>query len=266
MAENDGEGAETIPPLRKRKPDQTLYTRRPETLQLLAGLLELPEREVPERAAITRRSAPGWLRGECLVFMMRRASRRGDKRSYQRWCRLLLERVRAQMPHGRSGTPLTTLELAMAEYGVDRFAKLLGPDLSGYNESLDIYEAVFDLALARLRTDALKTTLPKRDDTKPKPTYVEYGSDPRVDLEVEQAKAEEDLFGIARGNDEDFRLRAWEAIDALPTEQNRILTMMREGVPPGEMAKILGLEPKTLYNRKMAALKAVRDAIGSAGQ
>lgn len=266
MNENDEEGAEAIPPLRKITVDKVLYERRPETTQLIAGLLQLPEREALERAKISRRSDPGWLRGECLVFMMRRASRRGNKQNYQRWCTLVLARIRQQMPHGRATANQTSLELALAEYGPSRFAMLLGPDLDGYNEQLDIYEAVFDLAVSRLRKDALRTLLPKKNDVEPRPTHVEFGSNPGIDLEVERAKSGDDLFGDAHRNDEAFRSSVWAAIDALPTEQNRILTMMRDGVAPGEMAQILELEPKTLYNRKQAAMKVVREAIGSAGQ
>lgn len=263
MSENGGEGAEAIPPLRKHKPDGARYTRQAETERLLAGIVGLPEREALDRAAITRRSDPGWLRGECLVFMMRRAGRRGDRRSYERWCRLVLARIRAQMPNGRIDGPLTAVDAALAEYGSTRFAKLLGPDLTGYNESLDIYEAVFDLALSNLRKDALRTILPKKSpEDEPRPVHVEYGSDPRTDLEVETAMAGNDLFGAARENDEAFRSEVWSAIDALPTEQNRILTMMREGISPGEMAKAIGLEPRTLYNHKVAALRAVREAMG----
>jgi hypothetical protein len=246
MSVKDEEAAEAIPPLRKRTVDDVLYERRPETTRLISGLLQLPEREALERARISRRSDPGWLRGECLVFMMRRA------------------RIRQQMPHGRTTANQTPLELALAEYGPNRFAMLLRPDLDGYNEQLDIYEAVFDLAVSRLRKDALRTLLPKRDDAEPKPSHVEFGSSPAVDLEVERAKSCDDLFGDAHRNDEAFRSAVWAAIDALPTEQNRILTMMRDGVAPGEMAQILGLEPKTLYNRKQAAMKAVREAMGRA--
>jgi hypothetical protein len=264
MSVKDEEAAEAIPPLRKRTVDDVLYERRPETTRLISGLLQLPEREALERARISRRSDPGWLRGECLVFMMRRASRRGDKQNHQRWCTLALARIRQQMPHGRTTANQTPLELALAEYGPNRFAMLLRPDLDGYNEQLDIYEAVFDLAVSRLRKDALRTLLPKRDDAEPKPSHVEFGSSPAVDLEVERAKSCDDLFGDAHRNDEAFRSAVWAAIDALPTEQNRILTMMRDGVAPGEMAQILGLEPKTLYNRKQAAMKAVREAMGRA--
>lgn len=266
MSENDEEGVEAIPPLRKHTVDDALYERRPATMRLLNGLLRLPEREALERAKISRRSDPGWLPGECLVFMMRRAARLGSKQNYQRWCILVLTRIRQQMPHGRVTANQTPLELALAEYGPNRFAMLLQADLDGYNDKLDGFEVVFDSVVANLRKDALRTQLPKRTDAEPRPTHVEYGSDPRIDLEVERAISGDDLFGDARSNDEGFRSEVWAAIDALPTEQNRILTMMRNGVAPGEMAQTLGLEAKTLYNRKQAAMKAVRDAIGSAGQ
>ena len=254
---------EAIPPLRNRKVgDGSLYTRSEDVERLLAGLVGLPEDEVLARAAITRRSAPGWLTGECLVFMMRRASRRQDRRAYSRWCTLVLARIRAQMPYVPSIGPVPGLELEMTDYALTRFGALLGPDLEGYNEKLDIYEARFDLALANLRRDALRTVLPAKDD----PSPVEFGSDPKIELEIEKAKSGDDILGLARENDEDFRSAAWAAIDALPTEQNRILTMIREGVPPGEMASILGLSPRTLLNRKNAAIAAVRALVTEAGR
>ena len=263
MDEAADESAEVIPPLRNRKvSDGTLYTRSDDVERLLAGLVALPEDEILSRAAITRRSAPGWLPGECLVFMMRRASRRRDRRAYDRWCTLVLARIRARMPYVPGTGPASSRELEMADYGLNRFGSLLGPDLDGYNEKLDIYEAVFDLALANLRRDALRTVLPAKGE----PTPVELGSDPRLELEVERAKSGDDIFGHARENDEDFRSTAWAAIDALPTEQNRILTMIREGVPPGEMAAILGLSPRTLLNHKNAAIAAVRALVAEEGR
>lgn len=254
---------EAIPPLRNRKvSDGSLYTRSEDVERLLAGLVNQPEDEILARAAITRRSAPGWLPGECLVFMMRRASRGGDRRAYGRWCTLVLARIRARMPYAPSTGSAPWRELEMTDYALNRFGGLLGPDREGYNEKLDIYEARFDLALANLRRDALRTVLPAKDE----PTPVEFGSDPKVELEVERAKSGDDIFGHARENDEDFRSAAWSAIDALPTEQNRILTMTREGVPPGEMAAILGLSPRTLLNRKNAAIAALRVALAEVGR
>lgn len=261
MNDNEGGDGEEIPPLRNRKVDGTLYSRSPEVEQLLAGLVRLPEQEALSRAAIRRRSAPGWLPGECLIFMMRRAGRRRDLRAYDRWCGLVLARIRARLPYAGSGKTASSRELEMAAYGVGRFGKLLGPDLTDYNEKLDIYEAVFDLALANLRRDALRTGMPAKDE----PTPVELSGDSKVDLEVEWAKSGGDLFGHARKNDEDFRSTVWAAIDALPTEQNRILTMMSQDIGPGEIAKALDLQPRTLLNRKKAALEAVRKAVEEAG-
>lgn len=114
MDEVTDEGAEAIPPLRNRKvSDGSLYTRSSDVERLLAGLVILPEDEVLARAAITRRSAPGWLPGECLVFMMRRASRRRNRRGYDRWCTLVLARIRARMPYVLRTGPASTRELEM---------------------------------------------------------------------------------------------------------------------------------------------------------
>lgn len=256
---------EVIPPLRKIKRSkasggskiETLYARPDEIERLLEGLVGLAEDELLARAALRRRSAPGWLPGECLVFMMRRAGRRKDKRAYGRWVTLILERITAVMTRGGSDRAPTTLELQMSEYGVDRFVRLLGPDLTGYEDKLDIYEAKFDMAVLNLRRDALATFLtPKGEEP-----IIEISIDDEQDIDAQLAKSDPDLFNYAQNNDEDFRSRVWAAIDALPREQKEILTMMRDGMTPGEIAKHRGTEPRTLLNRKNAAMAAVRAAV-----
>jgi hypothetical protein len=258
MTTSDKAEGEPIPPLRKRTADDgALYTRPKDVEELIAGILRLPEEEALARAAISRRRAPGWLRGEALVFMMRRAARLGDRRAYNRWCQLVLDRIRRQLPHSRSEDAATTVEAELADYGLNRFAMLLGPDLDSYNESLDIYEARFDLAVANLRRDALRCTLPAEDE----PEEVALGEDPRLDHEAELAQHGKDLFGLAASNEEDFRSRVWDAIDALPMEQKRTLTMTGEGMAVKDIAAALGRTTRTVSTWKLAAYEAVRNAV-----
>lgn len=250
------QGEAEVPPLRNRTLDGAFYTRPQDIEALLAGLVCMPEEEVLARAAIRRRFAPGWLPGECLVHMMRRSGRRKDQRSYNKWCRLLLDRIRAQLLQWRTEETAQACEIAVADYGLDRFVRLLGPDLADYNMSLDIYEARFDLALANLRRDGFEKTKPAGEQ----PVEVELGDNPKLQAEVELVKADFDLFGYVRENDDDFRSRAWAAIDALPPEQNRILTMMRDGIAVADMATTMKVTTRTILNWKKTAFEAVRKA------
>ena len=250
-----------IPALRKRKIDGEPYCRPPEIEYLLQLLVQIESEEALARARIRRRSAPGWLPGECLIHMLRRAGRAKNRRQYNRWCELVLERVRAALPRVGEGTSPDILEVA--DHAFDRFVGLLGPDLEGYDERLDIWEARFDLALANLRRDAFRRNATLEDsDT------IAVGDDPALLNEMERALGAFDPFDPAKAADDDFRSKVWDAIDALPTEQNRILTMMREGLPVGSGAAgepsisgILGRTPRTILNQKLRAFAAIRRAV-----
>ena len=264
MTTGEEQIAETIPPLRNRKlKNGPLYTRPEEIEVLLSLLVTLPEDEALARARIRNRRSPGWLPGECLVHMMRRAGRLRNRSAYRRWYELVGERIRSGLPRPANKQRPTTTELEIVEVAFDRFGRLLGPDLADYEKRLDIWEARFDLALANLRRDALDKVLPGKDE----PRTVEIGDDAGLAEEVERAKGAFDPFDPARMNEENFRSRVWAAIDALPTEQNRILTMMANGIPFGTGAEgaqsitgILRMQPRTVNNHKRRAFAAIRQA------
>lgn len=257
MNESISDNGALIPALRKRKVDGAAYSRPAEIETLLGILVVMDEDEALLRARIRRRSTPGWLPGECLVHMLRRAGRNRDKRAYNKWCTIVLERVRAALP--RAGDlAASPRELERVDYVLDRFVSLLGPDLADYEERLDIWEARFDLALANLRRDAFR-----RDSAVDFGEAVSIEDDTALASEIERALGAFDPF--ATSQEDDFRSRVWTAIDTLPTEQNRILTMTREGVPVGSGAAgeasisgILGRTPRTILNQKLRAIAAVR--------
>lgn len=227
-------------------------------------LIALPPDEALARARIRNRRAPGWLPGECVIHMTRRAARLKDRRSYQRWYEVLAERIRAGLPRPVNKDRPQARELEIAEAGFDRFLTMLAADLNQYDERLDIWEARFDLALANLRRDALRKVLPADDE----PQTVEISDDPGIAEEVERATGAFDPLDPARLNEADFRSRLWDAIDALPTEQNRIITMTLKGIPigtgaPGEqsISTLLGMQSRTINNHKNRAYDAIRRAM-----
>lgn len=175
-----------IEPLRKHKLGSgPVYARPKEIEQLLQLLVALPVDEGIARARIHNRRAPGWLPGECVVHMIRRAARMRDFRSYQRWYDVLSERIRAGLPRPANRLRPAARELEIGEAGFDRFIAMLAADLNGYDLRLDIWEARFDLALANLRRDALRRVLP----TVGEPETVEIGDDPFLAGEVDRRSA-----------------------------------------------------------------------------
>ena len=256
---------DAVDPLRKRKTGSgALYTRPSQIEQMLKLLIALPVEEALARARIRNRKSPGWLPGECVLHMLRRAARLRDRRSYGRWYDILAERVLAGLSRPSNRDRPAARELELAETGFHRFVAMLAVDSNVYDERLDIWDARFDLALKNLRRDALRKLLPADDE----PETVEIGDDPGLAEEVERAQGAFDPFDPGRLNEEDFRSRLWDAIDALPREQNRILTMMAKGIPigtgaPGEesIATLLGLHPRTINNHKRRAFATLREAM-----
>lgn len=264
-ASGDEPKAGVIEPLRKRKAGSgPLYTRPSGIEQMLRLLTTLTIDEAIARARIRNRRSPGWLPGECVVHMTRRAARMRDRRSYQRWYEILGERVRAGLPRPANKNRPAARELEIGEAGFDRFVAMLAVDLNVYDERLDIWEARFDLALKNLRRDALRKLLPADGE----PETVEIGDDPLLAGEVERAQGAFDPFDPAHLNEADFRSRLWDAIDALPTEQNRIITMTLQGIPIGtgvageqSISTLLGMQPRTINNHKNRAYDAIRRAM-----
>jgi hypothetical protein len=132
--------------------------------------------------------------------MMRRAGERSDRRAYNQWCTLVLERVRAGLPRA-SSTSATARTLELADYAFDRFVGLLGPDLAEYEDRLDIWEARFDLALANLRRDAFRRDTVVDDE---RSETVAIGDDEALRLEVERALGAFNPFDLALEAEDDF--------------------------------------------------------------
>lgn len=269
MQESRGNGDEPeaviIEPLRKRKVRSgSPYTRPTEIEQVLTLLISLPIDEAIARARIRNRRSVGWLPGECLLHMTRRAARMHDMRAYERWYEQLAERVRAGLPRPSNKDRPSARELEIADVGFDRFIAMLTADLNGYDNRLDIWEARFDLALINLRRDALKKTLRKPDA----PEIVEIEGDCAIAAEAARERGAFNPVDDALLNESDFRSRWFDAIDALPTEQNRIITMIAEGIPIGtgaageqSISTLLGIHPRTVNNHKNRAFDAIRRAM-----
>jgi hypothetical protein len=265
-SENGGDEpqSDVIEPLRKRKASGAPYSRPAEIEQVLTLLISLPIDESVARARIRNRKSAGWLPGECLLHMTRRAARMRDMRAYERWYQELAERVRAGLPRPANKNRPSARELEIADAGFDRFIGMLAADLHGYDDRLDIWEARFDLALVNLRRDALKKTLPKSDA----PQMVDIDGDPVIAAEAARERGEDNPVADALLNENDFRSRYFDAIDALPREQNRIITMTAEGIPVGtgaagehSISGLLGMSPRMVNYHTNRAIEAIRCAM-----
>ena len=253
--------------LRKRRLDGELYERDQKVEALIAELALLPRDELIVRAAVTKRSDLRYVPSECLVYFVRASRRDNNEAWFERLYRILIERVLHSLPRTESsnGKTESLTRGAIRDKVFGRFVELLSADRTAYVDKLDYFEVRFDGALASLRRDAQEQAW--RDENRSRP--IEYDEESgELSPEVEAAAGTYDPFTASDFDDPTYRLRLDAAIEALPTEQSRIIHMLRQGFPidskePDVMtiAKALGRSEKTVRTYRDKAFAALRAAM-----
>jgi hypothetical protein len=257
-------GEATITTLRKRRLSGELYQRDPKVEALIAELGVLPRDELIARAAITKRSDPGYVPGECLVYFIRASRQANNEAWFECLYRILIERVLRSLPRAESsdGKTESLTRGVVRDKVFGRFVELLSADRMAYVDKVDYFEVRFDGAVASLRRDAQEQAW--RDENRSQP--LEYDEESgELSPEVEAAAGAHDPFAASDFDDAAYRLRLDAAIEALPQEQSRIIHMLRQGFPidskePDVMtiAKALGRSEKTVRTYRDRAFAALR--------
>ncbi len=265
-------GEAIVTPLRKRRLSGELYERDPKIEALIAELAVLPRDELITRAEITKRSDSGYVPSECLVYFIRASRRDNNEAWFERLYRILTERVLRSLPNaeGHDGKTESLTRGVVRDKVFGRFVELLSADRAGYAEKVDYFEVRFDGALANLRRDAQEKAW--RDENRSQP--LEYDEESgELSPEVEAAAGTQDPFATSNFDDPAYRSRLDAAIEALPTEQSRIIHMLRQGFPidskePDVMtiAKALGRSEKTVRTYRDKAFTALRAAMADGGE
>ena len=168
-------------------------------------------------------------------------------------------------PESRDGKTVSLTRGIVRDKVFGRFVELLSADRSAYVDKLDYFEVRFDGALASLRRDAQEQAW--RDENRSRPLEHDEESG-ELSAEVEAAAGAFDPFATSDCDDAAYRFRLEAAIEALPTEQSRIVQMLREGFPinskePGVMtiAKALCRSEKTVRTYRDKAFAVLRHAM-----
>lgn len=260
-------GGAIVTPLRKRRIGGKLYERDPKIEAFIAELAILPRDELIVRAEITKRTDPGYIPSECLVYFIRASRRDNNEAWFERLYRILIERVLRSLPRTESSYGKTESLTcgAVRDKVFGRFVELLSADRAAYVDKLDYFEVRFDGALASMRRDAQEQAW--RDENRSRP--LEYDEESgELSPEVEAAAGTYDPFAASDFDEPAYRLRLDAAIEALPTEQSRIIHMLGQGFPidskePDVMtiAKALSRSEKTVRTYRDKAFAALRAAM-----
>ena len=267
LPESRGLGEVLITPLTKRTLGGKPYERDPKIEASLIDLSLLPREELIERAAITRRSDPGYVPSECLIYFVRASRKDNSDAWFERLYKVLTERVLRCLPRPESadGTTESLTRGRIRDKVFGRFVELLAGDRTEASTKLDYFEVRFDGALASLRRDAQEQAW--RDENRS--TMLEFDDETgEPSPEVERAVGHFDPFAAPEIDGANYRLRLDVAIEALPPEQIRIIDMLRQGFPidskeAGVMtiAKALGRSEKTIRTHRDKAYAALRAAL-----
>lgn len=257
-----------IEPLRQRKiTSGDLYVRDAQIMAKLIELSDVAPAELSRRVSISSQADPDYVPSECILYFMRKTRTANSDHRFESFFRILRERVLRRLPRveGPNGylTALTAESIRDDVFG--RFVELVAADRATYDERLDFFEVRFDQAIKRLiltaREKALllqnRSTSIETDDATGEPSP-----------EVELAAADFHRREASEFDDPGFRLRLDAAIDGLPTNQGRIIQMLRQGVQidskeKGQVtiANALDLSEKTVRNQRDRAYATLRDVL-----
>jgi hypothetical protein len=165
---------------------------------------------------------------------------------------------------GRVGVDLSRSRIR--EQVRDHFQEMLLEDRAKPGNRLDFFEVRFAAGIAKLRDTAKKKIWREAGRQEAPEPANETGE---LSVEVERAAGSMDTPSAEIWDDPRYRSRLEAAIDALPPEQSRIIVMLRAGIPMDStdpdavtIRKILNCAEKTVRNRRDAAIKALRRALG----
>ena len=143
-----------VRPLTKRTKKGGLYVRPPAVETAIRAALRQDWTTLGRRLEITDTRSPEHLSSECLVHLVRDASRKGDERRMNAILLVLLGRCEAilktKIPNWEPGAS------EMREEVLDRFTDVLARGCVGErSDELDFYECRFNQALQALRFDVV---------------------------------------------------------------------------------------------------------------
>lgn len=257
-----------IEPLRKATLGGQPYARPALIQSRLGDLLDLPREKILELIRIRDRNAPGYVPSECLVYLLRAARTDNREQWFNTLYGELLERVLRRLPKADSsdGVTRSLKNEAIRDDVLGRMSELITADRSDYSLTLDYFEIRFDSALANLKKDAQDRAWRHENRSE---TLEFNGRTGELPHDVERAAGSFDPLDSDRLDDTVYRSRLYEAIDALPKEQSRIIHMLLEGFPIDSkepsvvtISSTLGRAEKTVRTYRDKAYATLRDVLG----
>lgn len=262
-----------IEPLQKHKGTGERYTRRTPISEFIARSLALTFEELLDRAAVRDRRDSEYVPSEVLVYHLRRTKNDNYEDRFVALYDILRDRILAACPRPNRQVADRIFEDAriaeIRDATIDYVTELMLTDRQDYDERLDIYEVVFDKAVRSAHITKLRN-VNRRESAK---ENVEDNVTGEVRAVVEAALDRYKSTGLTAEEDLDYRIHLRRAIDALPTEERKVIDLMLADIPietnkEGEpsMIELLGCVEKTVRNRRDRAFAKIKTALALEGE
>ncbi len=258
----------SIEPLRKRKTNGELYTRRSPTKQYIEKSLDWSFEDLLDRASIRDRRHSDYIPSEVLVYYLRQTKSDNSDGRFIQLYDILRDRVEAACPRANRQVGKEIHEDArlseIRDATVDHVTELMFTDRQDYDEQLDIYEVVFDKAVRAAHITKLRKVSRRENANEDMEDEVTGEVRAVVEAALERYKK----VGLTAEEDLDYRIHLRDAINALPTDEREVVDLMLADIPietnkDGEpsMTELLGCVEKTVRNRRDRAFTKIRQAL-----
>lgn len=254
-------GKKEVPPLRKCTQRGERYVRLQPIEAMLVEFIDVSFDVLLEQAFISDRRCPDYIPSEVLVHWIRQTRHHTSDSQFNLLYPLLEQRIRTACPRkqirvGRYND--------IQEYVLERVVELLLRDRSNYEERLDIYEVVFDRAIAKLRASAFRHGFAKDIPIQ----SIEYDESGETTSEVEDSLSQYEPEGMTQEEEMIYRFQLRTAIDSLPAEERRVIEMEEAGYPDQSIdpevktiANLIGRTPKTIRAMRKRAHQRIRERL-----
>lgn len=249
--------------LKRKKKDGTRYTRPPEIEAWLEKIEKFEPLDRLRRFEGFSKRASSYVPSEALVYFLRKAWAQGAQTEFEKIFRILLRRVEQSLNSAISDARMDgAAEIRDEVRG--RFLELITKDCNEKPDLLDFFEIRFDKALVAIRTSVLRKIGPSTVKTVP---LEQHNDDDGSEISDEVETASTEFLGgnPSKLDDPAFRSALAAAIDGLPDEQKRVISLLLEGFPIDSkerdvmtIAHILQCDERTVRNRRDRAYKALK--------
>lgn len=258
-----------LTPLTKKRGNGDLYERFPKTVAILEQLIALPRDEIVRRLGHRSRTHAEFIPSECLMYMLREASRQGNRSAWFNTLFLALyARCERNLAHAVSYGAVTDAETVREDI-LGEFQIILARGLGPEPQRLDVFEVVFDKAFVALRKNILKKR--RRIEHKEKAALqpADHDDEEGTASPFEPAQPEPDnAMGLNATELEIFRIQATERIEALPDKERRAVTLILRGykidasdpVKPS-IAELCDVDERTVRNWLKSAAARLSDKL-----